>query len=110
MSGRAYRDAGRGVISGGKGLYQMTKYFHSAALGGIAAVLMLAVPATQAQTPPAAPKAAAMTAMPNGFADLAAQLLPSVVNISTTQVVKSKPGAKGGPNPDVPQAPPGSPF
>ena len=88
----------------------MTKYFHSAALGGIAAVLMLAVPATQAQTPPAAPKAAAMTVMPNGFADLAAQLLPSVVNISTTQVVKSKPGAKGGPNPDVPQAPPGSPF
>ena len=45
---------------------------------------------------------------PDGFADLAAKLLPAVVNISTTQTIKSdKPGRPG---PDVPQFPPGSPF
>jgi serine protease Do len=46
---------------------------------------------------------------PDGFADLAARLLPSVVNISTTQTLKS---AGGGDQdaPDMPQFPPGSPF
>jgi serine protease Do len=44
---------------------------------------------------------------PDSFADLAAKLLPAVVNISTTQTIK--PGAGGG-GPDVPQFPPGSPF
>jgi serine protease Do len=48
---------------------------------------------------------------PESFADLAAQLLPSVVNISTTQVSKTKPPARGAnPAPDSPQVPPGSPF
>jgi serine protease Do len=42
---------------------------------------------------------------PDSFADLAAKLLPAVVNISTTQTIK---GDKHGP--DVPQVPPGSPF
>jgi len=46
---------------------------------------------------------------PDGFAELAAKLLPAVVNISTTQTIKSdKPG--GRPGPDIPQFPPGSPF
>ncbi|MFO0996465.1 MAG: DegQ family serine endoprotease [Alphaproteobacteria bacterium] len=42
---------------------------------------------------------------PENFADLAEKLLPSVVNISTSQTVK---GAQRGP--DMPQFPPGSPF
>ena len=41
--------------------------------------------------------------VPETFADLAELLLPSVVNISTTQVVERS-------RPQVPQAPPGSPF
>lgn len=45
-------------------------------------------------------------APPESFADLAARLLPSVVNISTTQTVE----ARRGPSPDMPQFPPGSPF
>ncbi|MBL8838747.1 MAG: DegQ family serine endoprotease [Alphaproteobacteria bacterium] len=55
---------------------------------------------------------------PNSFADLAERLLPAVVNISTTQVVRQErqptpPGAPPGERrrgPDVPQFPPGSPF
>jgi serine protease Do len=47
--------------------------------------------------------ASAKTA-PDGFADLAAKLLPSVVNISTTQTVEGREG------PAMPQLPPGSPF
>jgi serine protease Do len=41
---------------------------------------------------------------PEGFADLAAKLLPAVVYISTTQTVKREQ------MPDMPQFPPGSPF
>lgn len=49
-----------------------------------------------------------MARPPEGdFADLAEQLLPSVVNVSTTQTVKGKPG--GLPE-GLPQFPPGSPF
>ena len=44
---------------------------------------------------------------PDGFADLAEKLVPSVVNISTTQTVKpDKQGEQSG----RPQFPPGSPF
>jgi serine protease Do len=39
-----------------------------------------------------------------GFADLAAKLLPAVVYVSTTQTLKKEP------IPDMPQFPPGSPF
>ncbi len=42
---------------------------------------------------------------PESFADLAAKLLPSVVNISTTQVTRRT--ERG---PEIPQFPPGSPF
>ena len=41
---------------------------------------------------------------PESFAELAEKLLPSVVNISTTQIVE------GRPTPQMPQLPPGSPF
>ncbi|PPR72571.1 MAG: Periplasmic serine endoprotease DegP [Alphaproteobacteria bacterium MarineAlpha3_Bin2] len=41
---------------------------------------------------------------PESFADLAAQLLPSVVNISTTQVIEGRSGM------ELPKLPPGSPF
>ena len=43
-------------------------------------------------------------AAPESFADLAAELLPAVVNISTTQVIESRGGQ------EMPQFPPGSPF
>ncbi|MCG8507631.1 MAG: DegQ family serine endoprotease, partial [Rhodospirillales bacterium] len=48
--------------------------------------------------------AAHSKAPPESFADLADQLLPSVVNISTTQTVQGRSG------PEFPQLPPGSPF
>jgi serine protease Do len=64
---------------------------------------------------------------PDSFADLAAKLLPAVVNISSTQTIKpgqdngDDPGDNPGPGnndhsggnrgtPDIPQFPPGSPF
>ncbi|HBK07351.1 MAG TPA: serine protease [Acetobacteraceae bacterium] len=45
---------------------------------------------------------------PDSFADLAAKLLPAVVNVSSTQTIT----AKNGPNmgPEMPAFPPGSPF
>ena len=70
----------------------------SAVMAGL--VLVLAI----AGLPPAAARPA-----PEGFADLAEKLLPSVVNISTTQTVKpDKPGERA--SPGRPQFPPGSPF
>ncbi len=50
-----------------------------------------------------APAAIARPA-PDSFADLAAKLLPAVVNISSTTEVKTASG------PDMPMFPPGSPF
>jgi serine protease Do len=48
---------------------------------------------------------------PDSFADLAEKLLPAVVNISTTQTVKSEQRTeKGEKKQDAPQFPPGSPF
>jgi len=53
---------------------------------------------------------------PDGFADLAAKLLPAVVNISTTQTVKPErpsertPGHTPGRTPGRSELPPGSPF
>ena len=61
---------------------------------GIAAALLVAFAAT----------AASARAAPESFADLAQQLLPKVVNISTTQVVEGRGGM------EMPQLPPGSPF
>lgn len=63
------------------------------ALFSFAAVQVFATSAAQAKAAPAS------------FADLADKLLPSVVNISTTQVVEGRSG-----QPNMPQFPPGSPF
>ena len=65
---------------------------------GFAAALLLVVVAI-------APAPGMARGAPDSFADLAERLLPSVVNISTTQVAKSREGA-----PDMPRVPPGSPF
>jgi serine protease Do len=59
-----------------------------------------------AASPTLAPAPAEARPAPASFADLAAKLLPAVVNISTTQNVKTA-GEQSG---DLPQFPPGSPF
>jgi serine protease Do len=62
---------------------------------------------------PAALQPATARPGPDGFADLADKLLPSVVNISTTQTVKpeaSRQQSGEHPTPNRPQLPPGSPF
>jgi serine protease Do len=46
---------------------------------------------------------------PDSFADLAAKLLPAVVNVSSTQTITAKAGRPDA-GPDVPIFPPGSPF
>ena len=77
---------------------------HTASIG---LCLMLAVPFGVAVRPePAIARAA-----PDGFADLAAKLLPAVVNVSSTQnaqVAKGGTGPQAGP--EMPVFPPGSPF
>ena len=66
--------------------------------------LTLAVPVIAAIRPaPAIARAA-----PESFADLAAKLLPAVVNISSTTNMVAKAGPPTGP--DMPVFPPGSPF
>ena len=52
----------------------------------------------------ATPAQAAGGPGPDGFADLAARLLPAVVNVSTTQTLKKEN------MPEIPDFPPGSPF
>jgi serine protease Do len=60
---------------------------------------------------PALPAAAQRGAAPPSFADTIEKLLPSVVNISTTQVIKRpERGEQGGPGMEIPRFPPGSPF
>jgi serine protease Do len=76
------------------------------------AILVVAL-ATAVAFPPTAGLAQSRANAPGapaaGFADLAERLLPSVVNISTTQTVRQErtPGQR---RPDAPQFPPGSPF
>ena len=59
-----------------------------------------------AMLPPFVPPAMARGA-PDSFADLAANLLPAVVNISSTQNAQARVERSG---PEVPSFPPGSPF
>ncbi|MEA2743225.1 MAG: serine protease Do, partial [Acetobacteraceae bacterium] len=47
---------------------------------------------------------------PDSFADLAAKLLPAVVNVSSTQTLTAKNGQGPGAGPEMPIFPPGSPF
>ncbi len=56
----------------------------------------------------AASQAAEARSAPESFADLAAKLQPSVVNISSSSTVQARGGER--PGPDVPMFPPGSPF
>jgi serine protease Do len=65
----------------------------------------LALPAVAVTAPPAVAHPA-----PDGFADLAARLLPGVVNISSSQTVTADKGDHPGAGPEVPLFPPGSPF
>ncbi|HYI82510.1 MAG TPA: DegQ family serine endoprotease [Acetobacteraceae bacterium] len=69
------------------------------------------LPAPPAAAPPpgeGAPQPVPMRDAPPSFAPLARQLLPAVVNISTSQAVPAR--ANRPDAPDMPQAPPGSPF
>jgi serine protease Do len=63
--------------------------------------LVLAAPLATLPLSPAIARPA-----PDSFADLAARLLPAVVNISSSQTVQ----AHNGVGPDIPMFPPGSPF
>jgi serine protease Do len=76
-----------------------TCHMAAAALAAILIVAQASVVASPAAARPA----------PDSFADLAVKLLPSVVNISTTQTVKLDRGREHG-GPEIPQFPPGSPF
>jgi len=69
----------------------------------VAAALML--PAVAGFVPAAQARPA-----PDSFADLAARLLPGVVNISSSQTVTAQNGDHPGVGPEVPLFPPGSPF
>ncbi len=83
---------------------------HGLVMAGLLLAAVVPVPAlaqskAQAQVlEPVAPHPDA----PASFADLSERLLPSVVNISTTQNISPQKG--GRPLPDMPQFPPGSPF
>jgi serine protease Do len=80
----------------------------SARAATVAFAVALAVPfAAGVTTEPAYARSA-----PDSFADLAAKLLPAVVNISSTQTAQARAGAPGGPGagPEIPLFPPGSPF
>ncbi len=67
------------------------------------ALSLSALPLAGAASPPAAARVA-----PESFADLAAKLQPSVVNISSSATIQTRGGER--PGPDVPIFPPGSPF
>jgi serine protease Do len=54
------------------------------------------------------PDVAMARGTPDSFADLAAKLLPAVVNVSSTQNVHASNNPQNGP--DIPMFPPGSPF
>lgn len=76
-----------------------------AAVLGIATVLGAPILAPTGDAPAYARDA------PDSFADLAARLLPAVVNISSTETITAENGGPGpGVGPEVPMFPPGSPF
>ncbi len=79
----------------------MPSYLPRPAVRAAVAVLTFVIPLLLAAAAVARPA-------PDGFADLAARLLPAVVNISTTQTLKAESGGKA--EPRLPQFPPGSPF
>ncbi len=72
-----------------------------------ASALAATPPAVAPATPPAMPPGT--HAGPESFADLAARLLPAVVNVSSSSHVEARASGPGG-LPEVPLFPPGSPF
>ena len=68
--------------------------------------LMLALPMGVS----VAPEPAVARGAPDSFADLAARLLPAVVNVSSTQNVAAKGAPSPQAGPEMPVFPPGSPF
>ena len=80
-----------------------SSYLIYRALAGVVAAFLIFASASFDPTPAAARPA------PESFADLAERLVPSVVNISTTQTIKSDRGREHS-GPEIPQFPPGSPF
>jgi serine protease Do len=79
--------------------------FRTLRAAGVALAVALAVPAVVALPPAAVARPA-----PDSFADLAAKLLPAVVNISSSQTVLAQKGEGPGAGPEMPLFPPGSPF
>jgi serine protease Do len=79
-----------------------------AALLGVSTLFAVPLAAGLAVTPAYARGA------PDSFADLAAKLLPAVVNVSSSQLVTAQKGGPGGDGPgagpEIPLFPPGSPF
>ena len=69
-------------------------------------ILRAAAVAAALALPASLPHQAVARGAPDSFADLAAQLLPSVVNVSSSQKVE----ARADRGPEVPGFPPGSPF
>ena len=69
----------------------------------LALTAFVAMPAMPVITAPAQARSA-----PESFADLAAKLLPGVVNISSSTLLQGRSGPT--PGPEIPQFPPGSPF
>jgi len=82
-----------------------TKTLRSARAIAFAVATALALPAVAGFAPPAQARPA-----PDSFADLAARLLPGVVNISSSQTVTADKGEHPGVGPEMPLFPPGSPF
>ncbi|MEJ5154079.1 Do family serine endopeptidase [Gluconobacter wancherniae] len=92
----------------------MTRFTASLAISiGLMASSALAQTAPVAPSPVVTP---APRSVPSSFADLADRLLPSVVNVSTSAVLKpgkdgdSGPDASSPDGPQVPEFPPGSPL
>nr|WP_281650003.1 DegQ family serine endoprotease [Novacetimonas hansenii] len=108
----------------------VSAFSRSSAAMGMGAALLAMVTARAHALPPAAavaPVAANVTAVsdpvrlpapghdtPDSFADLAARLLPAVVNVSTTEMVRpgdeDDDGDEGDSSPQIPNFPEGSPF
>jgi serine protease Do len=77
-------------------------------LPSLRALALASVFALPAAAPVLAPGVAYARSSPDSFADLAAKLLPAVVNISSSSTVSAKADPHVGP--EVPSFPPGSPF
>jgi serine protease Do len=71
------------------------------------ALTPVALPATALLAPLVIARPAAARPGPDGFADLAAKLLPSVVNVSSQQTIQAQADRS---DPDEPDFPKGSPF